>query len=83
LHKLLIGAFALSLLGATSALAQPPMQDQGHHDMGGDHRDDRGGPDMRGDHRDGWDHHGWGHHHHRMVCSWRHHHRVCWRERGW
>lgn len=74
MNKILIGALALSLLAAPAALAQP--YDQRGHDQAGH---DQGGDRHYGDHRGGWDHH----RHGRTVCAWRHHHRVCWRARGW
>ncbi|HXQ14990.1 MAG TPA: hypothetical protein VN814_10260 [Caulobacteraceae bacterium] len=79
MHKLLIGALALSLLGASAALADPMGQDQGRHDQGGY----QGGHDQgAGDRHDAGDRgdHGRGRH---MTCSWRHHHRVCWRTHGY
>ena len=99
MNKVLIGAMALSLLGATAASAQPmPDRHDGGGDMhsggdmhgdhmGGDRRDgDRmGGDRMHGDRHDG-DRMGgnhWRRHHTRTVCKWRHHRKVCWQQRGW
>ena len=81
--KLLAGAMALALLGGSAAVAQPYNHDRGGDaNQGGDHQGDhrggdRGGHDQGGDRGDhGRDHHHRGH----MVCTWRHHHRVCYRQ---
>ena len=79
MNKLLIGAVALSLFAGSAAMAQPMDHhgdqnsgygDQHHGDQGDRGRHDNGDRGDRGDR---------GHRGH-MVCTWRHHHRVCYRQ---
>ncbi len=75
MNKLLTGALALTLFGgaATAASAQTYDHDRGNH--GRTVYDSR---DHRGDFHRG---HSWrGERHSRLVCTVRHHHRVCYRQ---
>jgi hypothetical protein len=75
MNNMLIGALALSLVGGSMAVAQPyDGNHQGGYQGRGDHRDENNGD--RGYYGRRYNHGG------RTVCSWRHHHRVCYR-RHW
>jgi hypothetical protein len=87
--RLLAGAMALALIGGSAAVAQPYNHDRsGDANQGGDHRgndqsgdrSDHGG--NRGDHGGNWGDRGdrGGGHHRHIVCTYRHHHRVCYRQ---
>ena len=93
MNKILVGAIALSLLGGSVAMAQPDNHDQGRQaadQRSADQRsqdqrnqDWRNQDQHRGD-RDGG-YHGYrsrDDHRGRLVCQWRHHHKVCYR-RHW
>jgi hypothetical protein len=77
MNKLLIGAVALSLIGGSAAFAQDYNSDQGHRDGSYQAGRDQGGRD----HQDGGYHNNRtnGDHRGHSVCSWRHHHRSCYR----
>jgi len=85
MNKILIAAAAMSLIGGSAALAQP-YGSIGHDNHGGAtfqnsaHRDHGRGPVVV-THRGGRAH--WGgsrHHRGHLVCTVRHHHRVCYRQ---
>jgi Ni/Co efflux regulator RcnB len=90
MHKIIIGALALSFVSASVASAQPYNHDHQDGRYESDHRDrdrfddrgrdhDRGDDRRAGERRDGRWNHGWRNHHRpHMVCSWRHHRRVCY-----
>ena len=82
MKQILAGALALSLIAGSSAMAQPNDQGRQDHQASSDQRSNGRGyqqDQVQTDHgRNNFD--GGQRHHRRQVCTFRHHHRVCyWR----
>jgi hypothetical protein len=82
-HKILVGALALSLIAGSAVMAGPDNQGN-NHNRGGDPTSNRGRTNDHGQANDNGRNQGSDHgrqvHRRHQVCTVRHHHRVCyWR----